>query len=98
MMKIRLSASLILAAFFCASAVADEAVPNEPGVRWFKGNLHTHSLWSDGNEFPEMISEWYRTHDYNFLSLSDHNVLSEGQRWMKEADIVKRGGKDALDK
>lgn len=98
MMKIRLSASLILAAFLCAPAVADEAVPNEPAVRWFKGNLHTHSLWSDGNEFPEMISEWYRTHDYNFLSLSDHNVLSEGQRWMKEADIVKRGGKDALDK
>lgn len=22
---------------------------------WFKGNTHTHSLWSDGNDFPEMI-------------------------------------------
>ena len=35
----------------------------EPGpVRWFKGNTHTQSLWSDGNDFPEMIAEWYRTH------------------------------------
>ena len=28
--------------------------------RWFKGNTHTHSLWSDGNDFPEMIVDWYK--------------------------------------
>src|SRR5687767_4137995 len=66
--------------------------------RWFKGNLHTHSLWSDGDDFPEMIAEWYRNHDYHFLAISDHNVLAQGERWMKHADIVKRGGKDALAK
>ena len=77
---------------------ADDAVPADPPLRWYKGNIHTHSLWSDGDDFPEMIAEWYRTHDYNFLALSDHNVLSEGQRWMKHRDIVRRGGKDALAK
>ena len=23
--------------------------------QWQKGNLHTHSFWSDGDDFPEMI-------------------------------------------
>ncbi|MEZ6118856.1 MAG: hypothetical protein R3C28_20125 [Pirellulaceae bacterium] len=77
---------------------ADEWVPNQPKLRWWKGNIHTHSLWSDGNDFPEMIAEWYRTHDYNFLALSDHNVLSEPIRWMKVQEIVKRGGADVLPK
>lgn len=67
-------------------------------TRWYKGNIHTHSLWSDGDDFPEMIALWYRDHGYNFLALSDHNVLSRGERWMKLAEIDKRGGKDALSK
>ncbi|MBW3597379.1 MAG: histidinol-phosphatase, partial [Planctomycetes bacterium] len=83
---------------FAAACFADDAVPAEPPLRWWKGNIHTHSLWSDGNDFPEMIAEWYRTHGYNFLALSDHNILSEGVRWMKHDDIVRRGAEDALEK
>lgn len=79
-------------------AWGDEAVPNDPPLRWWKGNLHTHSLWSDGDDFPEMIGEWYRTHGYHFLALSDHNILADGQKWMPHAAIVKRGGQDALAK
>jgi len=70
----------------------------EPELRWMKGNIHTHSLWSDGNDFPEMIAEWYRTHGYNFLALTDHNVLAEGTKWFKNQDIAKRGGEEALAK
>jgi len=61
-------------------------VPGEGGPRFFKGNLHTHSLWSDGDDFPEMIADWYRNHGYHFLGLSDHNALSEGERWLDVAD------------
>jgi len=50
---------------------------------WWKGNLHTHSLWSDGDDFPEPIIEWYKNHGYDFLAISDHNVLHEGERWME---------------
>ncbi len=92
--RIFLIATLIVPAI----VLADDAIPNNPPLRWWKGNIHTHTLWSDGNDFPEMIAEWYRTHDYNFLALSDHNILSEGQRWMKHDLIVRRGGKDALAK
>ena len=49
---------------------------------WWKGNLHTHSLWSDGDDYPEMIVDWYKEQGYHFLSLSDHNILSEGDRWI----------------
>ncbi len=77
---------------------ADEVIPADPPLRWWKGNIHTHSFWSDGNDFPEMIAEWYRTRNYNFLALSDHNVLSEGERWMPYSQIEKRGGPDVLNK
>ena len=79
-------------------SVADERIPANPPARYWKGNIHTHSLWSDGNDFPEMIAEWYRTHDYNFLALTDHNVLSAGQRWMKLSAITSRNGATALPK
>src|SRR5688500_15520765 len=49
--------------------------------RWYKGNLHTHSLWSDGDAYPEVIIDWYKKHGYNFLALSDHNVVQQGERW-----------------
>ena len=50
-------------------------------LKWYKGNTHTHSLWSDGNDFPEMIMDWYKSHGYDFISLSDHNILANGEKW-----------------
>jgi hypothetical protein len=58
--------------------------------RWWRGNLHTHSFWSDGDDFPEMIVAWYKDHGYHFLALSDHNVLSEGEKWI-DAEKHARG-------
>ena len=52
-----------------------------PQKRWYKGNLHTHSYWSDGDEFPEMIMQWYKDHGYDFVALSDHNIIAEGVKW-----------------
>jgi hypothetical protein len=84
--------------FALARASGDERIPADAVPRWWKGNLHTHSLWSDGDDFPEMIAEWYRTRNYHFLALTDHNVLSQGLRWMKATDIAKRGGDDVVKK
>ena len=49
--------------------------------QWYKGNLHTHSYWSDGDDFPEVIMDWYKSHDYQFVALTDHNTLAEGEKW-----------------
>ncbi len=46
-----------------------------PGCRWLKGNTHTHTTESDGDSDPEVVARWYRDHGYDFLVLSDHNVL-----------------------
>lgn len=69
-----------------------------PELQWYKGNLHTHSLWSDGDEFPEMIAAWYAKQGYNFLALSDHNILSRGQKWMPLAKIEARSDDGILDR
>ncbi len=59
--------------------------PKEPVVTksWYKGNLHTHSFWSDGNDFPEMIMDWYKSNGYDFIVLSDHNILADGEKWKR---------------
>jgi len=59
-------------------------------ARWWKGNLHTHTLWSDGDDFPEMIAESYRERGYHFLALSDHNLLSRGERWISLKAVADR--------
>jgi hypothetical protein len=63
-------------------AGSPSAAANGP-KRWYKGNTHTHSLWSDGDAAPEHIADWYKSHGYDFLVLSDHNILLEGEKWMK---------------
>ena len=41
---------------------------NSETKKWYKGNLHTHSYWSDGDEFPEVIMDWYKTNGYHFVA------------------------------
>ena len=65
------------------------ATADESTLKWFKGNLHTHSFWSDGNDFPEMIVAWYKERGYQFLALTDHNILSRGEKWI---DAEKHAG------
>src|SRR4051794_2870151 len=48
-----------------------------PKGRWYKGNLHTHTLNSDGDSTPHEVATWYREHGYQFLVLTDHNYLTE---------------------
>lgn len=101
--------ALLLTAFFDA-APSSAREPNDvptasarpadarPESVWRRGNLHTHSLWSDGNDFPEMIVDWYKQRGYHFLALSDHNILSEGVKWFDVQQLEKRGAPGALDK
>jgi hypothetical protein len=57
--------------------------------QWKKGNLHTHSFWSDGDDFPEMIIDWYKTNNYQFIALSDHNTIADNIYWykLKQSDV-----------
>lgn len=55
--------------------------PESQPQNWYKGNLHTHTYWSDGDEFPEMVLDWYKTNGYDFVALSDHNTLAWDEKW-----------------
>lgn len=73
-----------------------EVLEEGNGRRWYRGNLHTHTHWSDGDDYPEMIALWYREHGYQFVAMTDHNVMQVGNRWV---DLNKtKGGEVALKK
>ena len=40
------------------------------GTQWYKGNIHTHTTESDGDEDPHKVVSRYRRHGYDFLVLS----------------------------
>lgn len=73
-----ISTCLFISVSHAAEPVTLKESDNE---KWYKGNLHTHSLWSDGDDYLEMIADWYKTHGYDFLSFTDHNVLPTSDRW-----------------
>ena len=88
----------LIACLVVSNAVFCDEPVNGKSKQWYKGNLHTHTLWSDGNNFPEMVAKWYAVNGYNFLALTDHNILSKGEKWMSLTSIEKRSGGMALDK
>lgn len=67
-----IGASLLVGMQHSASARAAAAAPEK---RWFKGNLHMHTQWSDGQPLPEWAVDWYKSHGYDFICPSDHNIL-----------------------
>ena len=48
----------------------------------------------DGDDYPEMIIDWYKTAGYHFVALSEHNTLAEGERFI---DVAENGGQELLD-
>ena len=76
--------------------LAGETLEAKGPLKWYKGNIHTHSLWSDGDDYPEMIAAWYKERDYQFLVFTDHNVLHDKERW---TDVdTNKGKRTAYDK
>jgi hypothetical protein len=43
---------------------------------WLRGNLHTHTLESDGDSAPSEVVRWYADHGYDFLVLTDHDKIT----------------------
>jgi len=89
----------LLALTFCLltfNICQAEELKQTDTLKWYKGNLHTHSMWSDGDDYPEMIALWYKEHGYNFLSLTDHNILSNSEKWIDME--MSKGGTTAYEK
>lgn len=78
----RFAGLLLLAGVAGATLSACQPAAEGPDP-WWKGNLHTHTLWSDGDDFPEMVLAWYKDRGYHFAALSDHNTMAaDSARWL----------------
>jgi hypothetical protein len=71
---VRIPLLIVILGCLAAGTIADQAPP--PLLQWFRGNTHAHTLESDGDSSPETVAAWYKAHGYQFLVLSDHNVLT----------------------
>jgi hypothetical protein len=76
-MKIKLTFVLLITGLVLVCCQS----PKQKQLTWYKGNLHTHTYWSDGDEFPEMVLDWYKSHGYDFVALSDHNTIARDEKW-----------------
>ncbi|MFM1920972.1 MAG: hypothetical protein RLZZ303_2606 [Candidatus Hydrogenedentota bacterium] len=92
MRSLCIAATVAFACLSAGTAIADINLEAGDTLRWYKGNTHTHTLWSDGEAAPEYAAKWYKDRGYHFLCLSDHNILSsaDAEKWM----VV--GGKSRL--
>jgi hypothetical protein len=73
--RIGVCVAAVLTGVFLNAASPKSQAPSPQGS-WFKGNLHTHTLNSDGDSTPDDVVRWYREHGYNFVTLTDHNYLT----------------------
>jgi hypothetical protein len=80
--KLKNSVGLLLVLSVISCGETTQKPQQETSQKWFKGNLHTHSYWSDGDEFPEVILDWYKAKDYEFMALSDHNSIADKEKWI----------------
>jgi hypothetical protein len=46
-------------------------------LNWYKGNLHTHTINSDGDSPPYDVMAWYKRNGYQFLAITDHNTFTD---------------------
>lgn len=102
----RIAVLVVLAAAAVAAGVAlalalrdrdpppreEQVLQARPGLQWYRGNLHAHSNLSDGDAAPEAVAAWYREHGYDFLALTDHDVVPDDARWEQLAAQAARPG------
>src|SRR5918992_2134151 len=53
------------------------AAQTPPPLNWYKGNLHTHTISSDGDSSPWDLMAWYKRNGYQFLAITDHNTFTD---------------------
>ena len=45
-------------------------------ARWYKGSLHAHTTRSSGDASPEVVAKWFADNGYDWLVISDHNLMT----------------------
>ena len=58
---------------------------------WLKGNIHSHSTFSDGSLTPEEMKDAYRHHGYDFLAVTDHDIYTDTRALTDDAFTMLQG-------
>jgi predicted metal-dependent phosphoesterase TrpH len=69
-MRYLLTIPVLLAVLFASGCVS---MGPSRADQCFRGNTHAHTLRSDGDSEPDVVAKWYLDHNYNFLTITDHN-------------------------
>lgn len=54
---------------------------------FFKGNMHCHSTLSDGKMTPEELKDFYKSHGYHFLAITDHDHFNDNS-YLDDEDFI----------
>ena len=54
----------------------------------FKGNLHSHTVNSDGHLKPEESVELFKSHGYSFLCFSEHDKYTDYTKEFNSEDFI----------
>jgi hypothetical protein len=64
------------------------------GIAWYRGDLHGHTLHSDGRFTPQELVAWARSQQLDFVTLTDHNTVSGLAEMdaLSSPDVLTMGG------
>jgi hypothetical protein len=55
--------------------------PSVTGARWYRGDLHLHTVHSDGERHPEELASAARAGGLDFIVSTEHNTNSANRVW-----------------
>lgn len=62
---------------------------------WYKGNLHSHTVNSDGKLTPQEAVMLFREHGYHFLCFSEHDLYTDYRAEFDREDFIILPGLEA---
>ncbi len=74
--------------FTATTIMAMACVPALAGGIWVKGNTHCHTNNSDGDSTLQVVADWYRSHGYGFVFITDHNKVTELSAYSVPGDFL----------
>ena len=59
--------------------------------KFYKANLHSHTIMSDGSATPEQVKEVYKQMGYDIVAFTDHEVLLDQTHLTDETFLAQSG-------
>jgi len=68
----------------------NNTLPNLVRFKNIKGDLHVHSLWSDGYDSIEKIAKYAQKMNYEFIGITDHSQSLKIAKGLSEEKVKKK--------